>query len=313
MVGGNPGLFLCYNFPMWLLFAFLSPALYAIATIFDNFLVNRKFSKHPLTLVFYTSFFNLLFIPILFAFDPPVIPAAETLPIFIILGFINIAYLYPYYRGLQTEDTSVAISFFAISRVFIPVLAFLIIGEKLDAQQYIGILLIMASVMALGLRHSMRRFRFSKALGYIGLSAFLLSFEGILMKILFEKGVTVSTAVGGEMLISMIFGMGLIVLPQIRKDMPSSLPIFIKLSPIFLLEEFFTFLGSVAENQAISMTSLSVVKGITMASPFFLLIYAWLGKGIFPSLFREDTHRKNLIKKTVLFFFLIAGIILLKE
>jgi drug/metabolite transporter (DMT)-like permease len=297
---------------MWLLFAFLAPAFYAIAEIFDNFLVNKEF-KHPFTLVFYTSLFNLIFVPILFFFQPPTWPPLHTIPIFILLGLVGVGYLYPYYRGLKSDDTSVVISFFAIGRVFIPVLAFLIVGEVLDLQQYLGILLIIVSVVALAMHHSRKKFRFSKAVWYIGWAAFLLSFEGVFLKLLFENGVSVSTAIGGESILGLIFAIFLLASGRMRKEIRTGLPLFIKLSPLFLLEEFFTFAGQWTESSAISLTSLSVVKGITMSAPFFLVVYAWLGEGVFPSLFKEDLHRKKVLRKLLLFVVLVIGILLVKE
>lgn len=297
---------------MWLLYAFLAPAFYSVAEILDNFLSNKEF-KHPMTLVFYSYLFNIIFIPILFFFYPPTLPPLHTLPIFLGLGFVGIAYLYPYYKGLRADDTSVAISFFAIGRVFVPVLAFLIVGEVLDIQQYIGILLIIISVVALGIHHSRKKFKFSKAIWYIGTAAFLLAFEGVFLKLLFDNGVSVSTAIGGESIIGLLLAFFLPFSKKIRIDIRSTIPLFIKLSPLFLLEEFFTFIGQWSESSAISLTSLSVVKGITMASPFFLVIYAWLGYRIFPSIFKEDLHRKKIIRKLILFLILIVGIILVKE
>lgn len=297
---------------MWLLYAFLAPAFYAIAEILDEFLVNKKFN-HLFTVVFYTSLFNLIFIPILFAFSPPTLPPLHTIPIFLALGLVGIGYLYPYYRGLQSDDTSVATSFFAIGRVFVPILAFLIVGEVLNFQQYVGIGLIIISVIALGLHRSRKKFRFSKALWYIGWAAFMLAFEGVFLKFLFDQGVSVSTAVGGEAIIGLVLGVSLLIFGKIRTDIRATLPLFIKLSPLFLLEELFTFLGQVSETSAISLTSVSVVKGITMAAPFFLVAYAWIGRGILPSLFKENLHRKNVIRKLLLFTLLIIGILLVKE
>lgn len=297
---------------MWLLYAFLSPAFYAIAEIFDNFLVNKEF-RHPMTLAFYSSLFNVLFVPFLFYFSPPTLPPLSTLPLFIGLGLVAVGYLYPYYLGLRSDDTSIAVSFFAVGRIFVPVLAFFIVGEVLDFQQYVGIGLIVISVFALALHHSRAKFRFSKAMGYISCAALLLAFEAIFLKLLFVQGVTVSTAVGGESITALIFGTILLLSSGVRKDAKATLPLFIKLAPLFLIEEFFTFLGLASEGQAISLTSVSVVKGITMASPFFLLLYAWIGHGLFPKLFKEDLHRKKVLRKLGLFVVLIVGIILVKE
>lgn len=297
---------------MWFIFALFSSAFYGVAETLDNFFVNKEFGS-PTTLVFYSSLFNLLYVPILFYFDHPVLPPVSTYPIFFLLGIMSVGYLYPYYKGLQEDDTSVAISFLAIERIMVPVLAFFVVGEILEPIQYVGIGIIVVSVVFLGLHHSRKRFRMSKGVLYISCAALFLAGEAILLKLLFEQGVTVSTAVGGEALMSLIFGISIIGFAKVRKDIFKSLPLFIKMSPIFLVEEFFTFLGLVTESKAISSTSVSVVKGITMASPFFLVIYAWLGYRFFPSVFKEDLHRKKIIKKLILFAILIVGIMLVKE
>lgn len=297
---------------MWLLFAFLAPAFYAIAEIFDNFLVNKEF-RHPMTVVFYSFLFNLIFVPLLFIFQHPAFPPLHTLPIFLLLALVNVGYLYPYYRGLKSDDTSVVISFFAIGRIFVPVFAFLIVGEVLAFQQYAGIALIILSVAALATHHSKQRFKFSKALWFIALAALLLAVEGVLLKLLFDQGINVSTAVGGESILSTLLAMFILCSGQVRKDVRAVWPLFVKLSPLFLLEETLTFLGQVSESTAISLTSVSVVKGITMASPFFLVAYAWAGHKMFPNLFKEDLHRKKIVRKLLLFVVLIIGIILVKE
>jgi|SRR3989344_1254232 len=297
---------------MWFLLAFLSSGLYAVAEVFDNFLANKEF-RHPFTLTFFTSLFNFIFVPILFIFQPPEMPPLHTLPIFALLGLVGVGYLYPYYKGLKVDDTSVVISFFAIGRIFIPILAFLVIGEILHFMQYVGIFLIIVSVVALGLHHRRTQFKMSKAVWYITWAAFFIAIEGICLKLLFVNGVSVSTAIGGESIIGLLFGMSLLFVPKIRKDIIASTPLFIKLSPLFLIEELFTFLGLATEGYAISLASVSVVKGITTASPFFLLIYAWLGARIFPALFKENLHRKKVMRKLLLFLLLTIGILLVKE
>lgn len=297
---------------MWLIFALASSGLYAIAETFDNFFSNKEF-KHPFTLVFYSSLFNLIYVPALFVFSNPGIPPLKTFPIFILLGIVNIGYLYPYYRGLKEDDTSVAISFLAIERVMVPILAFFIVGEILSPYQYLGILIIIISVVILGFHHIRKRFRFSKGVWYISCAAIFLAFEGVLIKLLFGQGVSVSTVVGGEAFMSLIFGTSVILIPSIRKDIIKSFSLFIKISPFFLIEELFTFLGLCTESKAISEAPVSIVKGVTMASPFFLVLYAWIGSIFIPRMFRENLHRKQLIKKMVLFAMLIIGVMLVKN
>ena len=296
---------------MWLGFALISAALYGIAEILDNFFANKEF-KHPLTLVFYSCLFNLVYVPLLILLMHPSLPPLSTLPIFILLGFVNVGYLYPYYKGLKDDDTSVAISFLAIERILVPVLAFLVIGEVLQPVQYAGILVIVMSVILLGLHHSRARFKLSKGVWHISCAALFLACEAILLKVLFDQGVSVETAVTGEAIISLAFGASVAGLAHVRRDIVRSFGLFRKLLPIFLIEELFTLAGLYTESKAISMAPVSIVKGVTMASPFFLVIYAWLGVQFFPKLFKEDLHRRQIFKKLVLFAVLVTGIMLIK-
>lgn len=297
---------------MWFFVALLSSALYAVAEAMDNFFVNKEF-KHPMVLVFFASIFNIFYIPILIFTQHPELPPLHTLPIFLLLGFVNVGYLYPYYKGLREDDTSIAIAFLAVERIMVPVLAFFIVGELLYTQQYLGILLIAIAVFALGLHHAKKKFKLSKGVWYISCAALFLAFEAVLLKVLFNDGVSVATAVGGESLISMIFGLSVFFHRKIRKDIILSIPLFLKISPLFFVEEMFTFLGLYAEGWAISHTSVSVVKGITMVSPFFLMIFAWFGRGMFPTFFKEDLHRGRVFKKSLLFIIIIIGIFLVNE
>ena len=297
---------------MWFFVALLSSAFYAVAEAMDNFFANKEF-KHPMTLVFFASIFNIFYIPILVFTQHPELPPLHTLPIFILLGFVNVGYLYPYYKGLKEDDTSVAIAFLAIERIMVPILAFFIVGEILYTEQYLGILLIVIAVFALGLHHAKKKFRLSKGVWYISCAALFLAFEGVLLKVLFNDGVSVATAVGGESLFSMIFGLSLFFHSKIRKDIIVSVPLFLRMSPLFFIEEAFTFLGLYAEGWAISHTSVSVVKGITMVSPFFLIFFAWFGRGLFPSVFKENLHKGKVFKKVLLFVLIIVGIMLVKE
>ena len=297
---------------MWFFIALLSSALYAVAEAMDNFFVNKEF-KHPLTLVFFAYLFGIIYIPVLILVQHPAIPPLHTLPLFIALGFVNMGYLYPYYKGLREDDTSVAISFLAIERIMVPILAFFVIGEVLDPTQYLGIFVIVTAVFALGLHHARKKFKMSKGVWYISCAALFLACEAVLLKLLFVEGVSVATAICGESIVSMIFGISVIFSKKIRKDVIASTPLFIKLSPLFFMEEMFTFAGLYAEGWAISHTSVSIVKGITMVSPFFLMIFAWFGRGMFPTFFKEDLHRGRVFKKSLLFILIIVGIFLVKE
>jgi len=294
----------------WLLFALIAPAFYAAANLLDNFLSAQKF-RNPLSLVFYASLFNIAFIPLAFLFGRGSIPSVHLLPAIIILGVINIGYLYPYYRGLQSDDTSVAASFFSLSRILIPLWAYLVVGERLAIVQYIGMGIILASVIIVSIRFDKQAFRFSKAFWYIGAAAFTLSFEGVLFKYLYEHGATVGTAVGGQLAVSFLIALSLLAIPKVRKLVRSDFPAFKSSTSIFIAEESFTFAAVMLENQAISRAPVSLVKSISLLTPFYLILYAKIFGKRFPRWFKEAAGNKALLRKIAAFAGIIVGTILI--
>ncbi|MEK7608851.1 MAG: EamA family transporter [Patescibacteria group bacterium] len=295
---------------MWLLYAFIAPAAYGVAEILDNFLSNKIF-KNPLTLSFFSALCNPFVVLLLFLFERPTWPPASTIPIFLVIGFIELAYLYPYYKGLQNDDTSIVAAFFGIGRIFVPILAFFVVGEVLSIAQYAGVALIVFSSIALSFKKEHAKMLFSRSLWYIGLAAFMLSFEGVLLKYLFDHGVQFSTAVGGEMLVATAFSIPLLFVKNVRSDIATHWKTFKKFIPLFSLEEGLTFIAFSAETYAISLAPVTIVKSVGMFIPFFVLFYGKMLKTRLPLMIKENTENKIVLKRTLLFAVMVAGIMLL--
>lgn len=295
---------------MWLIIALLAPIFYAVSNIFDNILANKNF-KNPVTLTFYSSLFNIVFVIFLFLFSDLSLPSISLLPIFILLGIINVLYLFPYYKGLQSDDTSIVVSFFGLGRIFIPIWAFFIIGEQLSALEYIGIALIIIGSVLLSIRGSLKDVKFSKAIFYILLASFIISIEGVLLKYLFEQGVSVSSGVAWEMLISFIYTLFFLLHKKTRLDIVENLALFKKKIFLFFLEEGATFIAFFSGSYALSIAPVSLVRGIGALTPFFVLAYAKLLNKKYPYLFNEQIGVGNTLKKIILFSITALGVFLM--
>lgn len=295
---------------MWIFIALLSPIFYGIANIFDSFLANKNF-RNPFVMTFYASIFATIFIPILFIFYDFQLPQLYTLPIFAILGFINVSYLYPYYKGLQSDDTSTTVSFFGLGRIFIPLWAFIVIGEKLTLNQYIGIIIIIISSIILSMKGPIKSFKFSKALFYILLAAFIISFEGILLKYLFEGGISVGVGISIEMLFTALFTFLFLLHKKTRIEIKNSFPLFIQKIPLFLCEEGATFVAFFMGTYALNIAPVSLVKSIGALTPVFVLIYAKVFSKKFPNLFKEQEGVSINLKKILMFIAMFIGIIMI--
>lgn len=292
---------------MWIYIALLSPIFYGISNVLDNYLSNKKFT-YPATLTFWGQCVSGIFVVLAFFVYQVSLPPLSLLPIFIVLGIINVVYLYPYFKGLQHDDTSTAISFFSLSRIFIPLWAFLIVGERLLLSQYLGLLLITISSILLSLRGTIKKIHFSKALLYILLSAFIISFEGVLLKYLFDRGVSVGTVVVGEMFFSFLCVFLSLCSKKVRKDIAKTFPLFRQNIGFFLVEEGATFIAFFVGSYAISIGPVSLVSGIMVLTPLMVLLYAKLFGKKFSDIFRETKGLTITVKKIVFFLVMAGGV-----
>ncbi len=293
---------------MWIFFAFLAPALYAVGEIFDEYLSNRGF-KHIAPIIFFASALNIFFVPIIFFIQKPVMPGMNLLWPILGVALTNLLYLYPYYRSLQIEDTSVVSAFFSFGKIIIPIFAFFLVGEVLALREYMGIGIIILGNVFLALHVTKQKLRLSKAFYMILFASTLLAFEGILFKYMFEQGINWSTAVGGQLIASGVIGCAaLLAFKKTRRQIFEEHREYRKSAKLFFTEELFTFFALAAETYAISLAPVSLVKGIGMAIPIFVLSYTVAVKRINPKAFHENTHRAVVIRKICIFALIILGL-----
>lgn len=291
---------------MWLLIAFITPIFHGAANILDNYLIKNFFYKKT-ALIFYSTFLNTIFLPFLFLiFGLPKIPDIQTFGLFFIIGAIHIGYLYPYYKSLQLNDTSIVTALFSLNKFFVPVLAFIVVKEQLTVVQYAGILIVILSNFALNIKN-FHSFQLNKSFWWMLICAFILSIETVLYKFIF---LSVDWITGFSWPIILSFSLLLTLIPAFRKDIIISKNVFIRLSPIFIIEELFTFIGVGAATYAISVAPVSLVKTIGQTQVIFVLLYAWVFKNVLPEFFNEDINYNTLRKKLIVFAAIIIGVLL---
>lgn len=290
-----------------MLFALLEPMFHGIANVFDNYFVNKIF-RNPIVLIFFSHITDLLFLPLIFVFGLPVIPAMSQIPIFAILGLINVTYIYPYLKALQSDDTSTVSSLFSMSKIFVPVLAFLFIGEILTLNQYIGfaMIIVASSLLTMDFR---KKFRLNSSFVYMLIVSVILSIEAILYKFVLGS-VDWVTAFTWSTVFSLLFVMPILLIGKYRKEIRRTTPSFKKGFKLFATEEFVTFVGSVGFVVAMSLAPVTLVKGVSSLQPVFVLLYAILFGKMFPKAFKEKVDGKSLAKKVIFFVIIILGGIL---
>ncbi len=292
----------------WLIFALLNPILHGFANIIDNHFTNNLFKKTT-TLIFFASFTNLLFLPIILYLDFPSFITPSQIPFFILLGLTGIGFLYPYYKALQNDDTSIVVSLFSLGKIFVPLLAFFFVGEILNPIQYLGFFVIILSAASLTLnRH--QKFRPNPSFFWMILCTLIIALEAVIYKYVFTL-MSWGTGFTWATLFSSLFALPLIFIAKTRGDIISQIKTFRANFRLFAFEEFLTFGGSAASTFAISLTSVTIVSAISSFQPVVVLLYALIFGRFFPQVFKEDIATKSLIKKIILFVVMVLGVIII--
>ncbi|MEN9558176.1 MAG: hypothetical protein RL141_545 [Candidatus Parcubacteria bacterium] len=295
----------------WLFFALLSPIAYGVSNILDNYLASKLF-KNAWTLTAYSVLFNSLFISLVFFVETPGLPPASLIPFLILIGLIETFYLYPYYKALQDDDTSVVASLFTLGKVSVPVLAFFLVGEVLSWHHYLGFLVIILGSTALTVNGDGGKFHLNKSFGYMFICSLLLSVEAVVYKYAFEQ-VNWSTGFFWATLTTIPIVGCFFLLPRIRKDILIERRVFKKHVGIFAAQELFSFIGMAALTYALVLAPVTLVAGIEALQPIFVLLYALALGQFFPKIFHERTNIKNLFKKSLLFAIMIIGVVLVTQ
>ncbi len=234
----------------------------------------------------------------------------DLLPFYNLLGLTNIFYLYPYYKALQNDDTSVIVSLFSLEKLFVPILAFLIVGEKLSYIQYLGFFIIIFSGAVLTLNNHKKKFMFNKSLYYMSLVSIILAFEGVIYKYIFNN-VDWVTGFTWAVVASFILTLPMLLVKISREKIFLQWSSFKNKFHLFTLEELFTFSGTGFSTFATSLAPVTIVKAIDSFQPFFVLLCAIIFARFYPTVFKERIDSKTIIKKTLLFIVMIIGVVLI--
>lgn len=291
-----------------ILSAFLNPISHSWANILDSYLSNKIFERLS-TLIFFSSLFGLIFLPIILIIDfPHLIPFSAFIIVFFI-ALIEVLYQYPYYQALRKGDTSVVASLFSLGKIFIPLFAFLLVSERLHPIQYIGFFIIILSSALL--TFDFRKLHFNESLFLMSVVSIILSLQVVLYKYLFIQGISWGSAVFWAGIIQFLTAGIIMLLPKNLKDLMQSKNRLKQIGPLFFLAQFLTWTGNVVGDYAIFLIPVSLVEGIGSTQPIFVLLLAIIFASKAPNIFKEYIGMESIRKKILFFLLIILGVVLI--
>ncbi len=295
---------------MWIFIALGSSLFYGFANVLDNFLTNRLF-KSIWTLVFFGLCIDVLLLPVVFFIAPPSLPPLSMVPFIVLVGFLEIFYLFPYYKALQTDDTSVVSSLFSLGRIFIPIFAFFIIGEVVRPEQYFGFFLIIVSSSFLTLK-DVRHLKLNRSFFYMILVSVILALDTVIYKYILDQ-VSWSTTFTFVILSSWGFSLCFLLIPKIRKDIFKHFKEAKHTFKYLGLEEIMALTGNAGGVYVLSLVPITLARGLGAFTPFIVLFYGAVMQKFFPKFFHENIERGNVLKKIFLFGVTLVGVFLIVQ
>lgn len=294
----------------WLLFALLAPALYALVVFIDKYVVSKEVKDYS-CMPLYSAMTGLLSGTIVwFVTGRPLLPLPDV-AIVLASGVLTALSFVFYFKAILDEDASTVNLFFQLGPIFMLVLAFFFLGEKLGIKQCVGFTIIFGAVFLASYTPTKKgKSKISKALLYILIYDSLWAISAILIKFALHAN-TLSQLISYQNWGVALGGLGIFsFLPSIRISFLKSLrTIKKKVILLMMFNELLFIVARVVTYVAYSLGTVTLVGLLEGTQVFYGVFYGWILTLVFPKFFNEDITKKTLFRKATLAMILFLGII----
>ncbi|MFZ2189497.1 MAG: EamA family transporter [Candidatus Magasanikiibacteriota bacterium] len=290
---------------LWLLFALIPAVGDGLSNIIDGHLSNKKF-HNPWVLLFYSGIMELLFLPFVLLYRLPAIFSFKVMIFFPIIAFLDFLTLIFYYKALKEDDTSIVASLFSLGKIFVPILAFFVVGERLSLLQYLAFFVIIFSSTLLTASSSGGKIMFNKSLLLMFLSSLVHSIEGVIYKYVLESVDWVS----GFVYVTLFSILGFIIIAIIKnKEVREQFGKFKANFKLVIFNSSLAFVSTLSTVIAFSMAQITLVKAVFATQPFFVILFTYLIQKFSKAECKEKMDKGNLLKKLILFTIMLLALI----
>jgi uncharacterized membrane protein len=274
--------------------------LWAISVHFDKYLVERFFKdSNVAVLLLFTAFIGVLLLPFIWFFEPGVIHhSIGSIAIITMSGILYLGAMLFYLRALQGEEASVVAPFFQAGPLFGYVLAYLVLGETLSAQQMLGGALIITGALFVSLRFGQTMKTFKARLAVLMLACgFTMALVGLIFKI-FAIKVEFWTTIFWMFVGEALFGAAMLLIPSIRRQFVALLRANTRaLLSINASNELINLGGGLGNRYALMFAPLSIVQAIGSTTTLFVFAFGIVLSIFYPKLARETLTTRDLVQK----------------
>lgn len=282
-----------------LLFALLSPFIWALVNVFDKYVVSHKV-KYPLGFSIIAGFFYLLFGAIIALFlDWSDTSKIEMLWPALAGGLLGIQ-LYFYYFVSKKADVSYVLGIYYLYPLLVALLSFLFLNEVISLVGYLGVGFTLLGVIIMSVR--VKKMKFTLSLWMLGVMIITGAFSEFFVKV-----ATNDLSLWHNLAINNL-AMGAVFLPalflaKLRNQFTREL----RNVRFVFVSEIVTFFAILALYLAMQGLPATIVTSLMATQPVFVVIFEHIAHNLFGKMIRDDALRFKL--RAIVF--VVIGIILL--
>lgn len=298
----------------WFLIALIGPALWAMVNHIDKYIISRYFSGPGVgSLVIFTSASGFIISLVIMACNVRSIGLETGNALCIILnGALLVAAFIPYLYALENEEASWASTLYQLIPIFGYFLAWVFLGEHLNARQLLASFLVIAAAVAISLDLRQKITFKAKPFWLMMLSSLMIALNALIFKVVALNENFWGTAfweyIGGA-----LFGLALFVcVPLYRRQFISTIRRGkAAVLGINMFSEFLNIGAKLAANFASLLAPLALVWVVNGFQPLIVFVYAVILTLFFPKFGREDMRKQIVIQKLAAMVIMLFGIYLL--
>ncbi|HEX7260153.1 MAG TPA: EamA family transporter [Candidatus Saccharimonadia bacterium] len=290
----------------WLIPALLAPMLWAFVVLIDDNLLRNVFRNAYFGGIA-AGLFALIPLLILLVL-PHTIPAWPVLVAAIAAGLATTCFYFLLFRSLELAEPSIVTAISMLATAFVPVMAWLVVGEQLGVYQLIGLAVLVVSSVAMSLLDA-RGFRPNRALYIMAGGSVLYAAAAVAMKYVYgevdyRSGYLFFAA-------GMVLG-GLFLMTATKPGrgfIATARGFSLNVWGFIVVGELLNVCAEALQGLAVSRGPVSLVRALEGLQPAWVLLIALILFPFWPRYFREaaGAHRGA---KFACFAVIIVGVIM---
>lgn len=293
----------------WIVYAILSQTFFALEAITDKISRVKYFrdSTSAMLLIMLAQSFPVLILPFsdLSGFSPLQIILA------LLAGAMTVIPFWLYSDSLKKDEISRVAPLWQTIPLFVLILAFVFLGEKLPGLFYLAFILILAGSLLISGKNLGAAFKPDRVFWMMTLASLGLAAQAVLLKFLYLQTNVQGNFLGLFALVCLgkllpVFGI-LLLRPQ-RTRFILSLRSADKRFVLATLS--FGTIGVLLYNYAVFLGSVTVVEVLSGFYPFFILLFAFVLSKTMPDSLDERLERKELALKLFAATLMFVGLAL---